>query len=473
MRSTVERELKLRPGPDFTAPELPGRDLEPAELVASYRDTEDLRLAAAGITLRRRQEPGGAFWQLKLPGEGNRLELEWPATGEQVPDEITSLLIAHTRRRPLRTAATLHTSRSGVTVRRDGTDVAEVVQDIVRVMRDGEEADVFEEIEVELLDGDADDLRSIERLLRDAGAVDGDGRPKAFRALGIPSPPPPQRARSTREALTAALRRQYLEILRTDPITRLGTDAEALHDQRVAVRRLRAMLRAARPLLDRIWADGLRDGLRRAGEVLGSVRDLDVMLTDVERLSAGLPDPERPGATDVLELLRERRSRAMDDLRLELSAPWYISLLNRLELAVDDPHFAGDGSLRRAAGRAHRRARKQVRRLPSDPTDVELHEIRKAVKRARYAAELAGDLGAGGVKRYVRRAKEVQDVLGDHQDAVVERAQLERLDSDLHRPAAHLAVQALCNLEDERRHAARAAFPKAWKRFDRKAASLG
>ena len=81
------------------------------------------------------------------------------------------------------------------------------------------------------------------------------------------------------------------------------------------------------------------------------------------------------------------------------------------------------------------------------------------MKRARYAAELSAAVGVKGTRKYVKRAKEVQDVLGDHQDAVVATAVLRGID-------AGPAVAALVDRQDARRRAARADFTKAWKRFD-------
>ncbi len=474
MKATLEREVKLRPGPGFERVALAGREIAERTLTSTYYDTEDLRLAAGSVTLRRRQTDGGtAAWQLKLPRAGDRLELEWEAPDERVPDEVSRLVAAHTRGRPLSAVATLRTRRSGVLVQEDGTDVAEVVHDAVEVLEDGETLRGFEEIEVELVDGDVRSLRAIEETLRRAGAEDPDGRPKLFQALDLRPPAAPAAASDDpAAALQATLRAQYREILAHDPGTRLGDDPEDLHDHRVAVRRLRAMLRAGRPLLDRAWADDLRGALRRAGSALAEVRDLDVLTADLERLAGELEEPERAGATDVLERFRGRRDAAHARLNDELCEAWYVSLLNRLEAAVDAPRFAGHGSLTKAARKEHRRARRLVRKLPKHPADDDLHEVRKSVKRARYAAELASAAGASGMGKYVTRAKTLQDVLGDHQDAAVASAELAAVDPALARPAAHLAVRALEEAQERRRTAARAAFPKAWKRLDKRARAV-
>ncbi len=471
MKAGLEREVKLRPGPGFRGIELDGRPIAVRELVSAYHDTDDLRLARARITLRRRvPDSGDAVWQLKLPRDDGRCELEWPAPDLRVPGEVRSLLLAHTRGRPLVAVATLRTERSGVVVTDAGTDLAEVVEDRVDVIGDGGVVDTFEEIEVELVDGDAGSLERLETLLRDAGARTSDGRPKVFRALGEAVPTRPRvKAKGRRGVLARGLAEQYEELLAQDPGTRLGTDPEALHDHRVAIRRLRALLRAGRPLLDRVWADELRDSLKRAGHALAEARDLDVMMERLERDRSDLPEPERTGAGDVLAALRDRRARAQQQLVSDISEPWYLSTLNRLEVAVADPRFAGSGSLRRGVRRRHRQARKLIRRLPDQPSDAQLHALRRAVRNARYAAELAAAGGVGGTRSYAKRAKAFQDILGDHQDAVVATAALAEIDPEMTRPSAHLACTAFGEIQAERRASARAGVARGWKRLDARA----
>ena len=471
MKAGLEREVKLRPGPEFSRFELPGRELPERSLTSTYYDTDDLRLAAGSVTLRRRVsgEQDLAVWQLKLPRGGDRLELEWDALDRQtgVPEEVAGLVLAHTRGRPLVAVATLRTRRSGVMVENAGVDVASVVLDAVDVIDDGRTLQSFEEIEVELVKGDGRALRKLERRLRRAGAADPDGRPKVMQALDAPMRAGIAQAGDTpADHLATALRRNYREVLDHDPGTRLGTDPEELHDHRAAIRRLRELLRAGRPLADRPWADGLRDALRPAGSALATVRDLDVVVAGLESQAAALPDMERAGSTDILELVRQRRDRAHAGLVAALSEAWYVSLLNRLEVAVAEPRLRRGGSVAKVVRKEHRRSRRLVHGLPEHPSDAQLHRVRKAVKRARYAAELADAAGVTGMHGYVNRAKTVQDVLGEHQDAVVAAGVLSSVDAELTRPMAHMAVAALIDVQERRKHAARAAFPKAWRRLD-------
>jgi hypothetical protein len=79
------------------------------------------------------------------------------------------------------------------------------------------------------------------------------------------------------------------------------------------------------------------------------------------------------------------------------------------------------------------------------------------VKRARYAAELAAALGAKSTRKYLKRAKRLQDVLGDHQDAVVATEVLHGLGEELRDPPSRAAIEALFERQGARRDAARAA----------------
>ncbi len=98
MQTTVEHERKLEAPQGFELPDLGGEPLEPRVFTSVYHDTADRSLARAGITLRRRTERGRSVWQLKLPVNGARLELEEPGGPAGPPDRLRALLRAHERR---------------------------------------------------------------------------------------------------------------------------------------------------------------------------------------------------------------------------------------------------------------------------------------------------------------------------------------------------------------------------------------
>src|SRR5690348_4903716 len=82
------------------------------ELTACYYDSGDRRLAASGLTLRRRLERGVNTWQLTAPDDGDGLELEGTAGPAAPPDSFAPLLRAQLGDRRLQKLATLRTARS-------------------------------------------------------------------------------------------------------------------------------------------------------------------------------------------------------------------------------------------------------------------------------------------------------------------------------------------------------------------------
>jgi len=456
MRATSEHERKLDAPVGFRLPPLGGEPLEPRVFTSVYFDVPGGSLAAAGITLRRRTEHGRSVWQLKLPSADSRLELEAEGGPGKPPRELLELLHAHLRQGPLERVAELRTRRRGELVARDGT-TAEVTVDEVAVMEARRVRDRFVEVEVELQAGSPAQLDVLADELAEAGAEQGSGRPKVFRALGRE----PQRTASPHtpfEALQSRLREQLREIERHDPGTRLGRDPESLHDMRVAVRRLRALLRVGKELRAADTTE-LEARLKQLGRVLGEVRDLDVLLDRLESEAAALGGEDAKRARLLLVNLRNERSRKRRRLLTELRSEKYLALLEEAAGTIEDLEPGGSEiSLDELTGRAFHRVRKAVRKLPEAPTDEQLHAVRKKEKRARYAGELAGR------RKFVKRAKRLQDVLGEHQDAVVAVERLRDLAAEAP-PEQALAAGRLIERETERRAEARAAWPKAWKRL--------
>jgi len=470
MKQTIEREIKLRAGAGFALPSELGEPIEARRFSSTYHDTPDHRLAASGITLRYRAEAGAGAWQLKLPADDDRLELELQGSPRQVPQAFVDLLPAITRGRPLRPAATLVTRRHGVMVRDAGRDLAEVLMDEVRVTARGAAVSRLSELEVELVNGDDGALTRIEHVLRDAGARDGDERPKLFRALGLEQQRPavPRRSARPLRQLSAMLQAQYREILVNDPGTRLGADPEHLHQHRVAIRRLRALLRAGAPLLERAWVKELRSELAWAGGALGEVRDLDVLLEHLHADAAELRPADRDAVESLLPSLQERREAARSAMLADLGSVRYLRLLDRLEDELSSPPArSATTSLRRIAAKEFKRLRRDVRALGPNPTDEQLHEVRKSVKHARYAAELAERSRGRKATKFIAAAKRVQDVLGDHQDAHVAEQAMRDL-AEVAQPGAAQAAELVIARQQVRRAERRAEFPDAWRKLKRR-----
>ena len=457
MRETLERERKLDVEGDFTLPDLPGSELESRVFTSTYHDTPTRSLSRAGITLRRRLENGKSLWQLKLPREGNgnvRAEIEAPGGPTGPPAALKRLLVAHLRHGKLEPVATLRTHRSGIRVEDDGRAIADVTVDGVEILDAGRAAGGFTEIEIELVDGKDTDLDRLEKVLRRAGAQRGSDTPKAMRVIELEQTDEPPAQAPLLDHLRHYLTTQLAALEAHDPGVRLGSDPEDVHRFRVATRRTRAVIKATHALLGE-QLQPLADELSWLAGVLGPVRDLDVLIDhladEVQQL-----DVDSAGGHDLLVALAAERDARRVELVEAMDSPRYLELLTTFSSAIDliAPLDADADDL---AKRALRKVRKTGDELGEDPTDEALHALRKKAKRARYAAELAA-LGDGKpAGRAIDAFKQLQDVVGEHQDAVVAE---ERLRS-LARARTAIAAGRLIERERERKRVAREDYPAA------------
>lgn len=486
VKTTEERELKLGAGPRFRLPDLPGEPLAPRLLTNIYLDTADHRLATAGITLRRRVEGGKSRWQLKLPHGNARLELELSGDADSAarrssaerrahadvpPARMVDLVTAWTRGAPLAPVATLRSRRQGVLVRDVRGPVAEVVLDCVQVLNGPSAVKRFREVEVEQTGGSEAELARIEQVLRAAGATDGDGRPKLLRALDIepaPAPEPVEPDAPATERLRAMIATQLQEIITNDPGTRLGRDPEPLHQMRVACRRLRAILRAAGATLVPEWTDPLRDEIAWLGDDLGAVRDLDVLRQHLSDEIATLDPTDARGGARLIRALEAERDGQRAKLLAALRSDRYLQLLGALDEATRKPQIADpDVSLEVVARDAFKRLRRAVQGLGDEPSDAALHGVRIKAKRARYAAELVAPVGGKQVRRFIDRAKDLQDVLGEYQDAVVAQQRIRDLVPRAGGAASAFAAGRLLERQIARRAEILGQFCKRWRKLEK------
>jgi CHAD domain-containing protein len=265
----------------------------------------------------------------------------------------------------------------------------------------------------------------------------------------------------------STLRAQLEAIRACEAGTRAGRDPEDLHQMRVAVRRLRAMLRASRPLFDAKWVKGLRSELGWLGTALGEARDLDVLRGYLGSELTSLEGAKGKAGQRLLRRLDADRARSRGVLRRVLDGRQYARLLTRLKASLAAPQVASTGlSLRGSAAAEFKKLRRAVKALSGHPSAEDLHEIRIKVKRARYAAELVGADAGGRGQRFIDQAKKIQDILGEHQDAVVLEEYLhEAIDS---REAMHALQQQLLKRQRKRRKKTRAAFFEEWPRLERR-----
>ena len=341
-----------------------------------------------------------------------------PGEGAPVPDELLSEVRAIVRDRELRPVARLRTHRVETPLTgADGRTLALVAQD--EVTADAENGQQrWQEIEVELVDGEAALLEAVESELRGAGATRASGSSKLARALADRLPASGDETKKIKPVLAYA-REQRDALLEHDPGVRHG-DAESVHKMRVATRRLRSTLKTYKRTFGAETADRLGPELRWLAQQLGEVRDGQVLGT---KLVSAVQDagPEfTPVADKVGAHLEAKVAAGREALATDLNGDRYFRLLDAVDELVADPG-AAEKSPRRRARKALDRADLRLDRAMADAVDIELHEARKAYKRARYAVEVFQPSAGKPAKQLVKALTDLQDVLWAHQDSVVAR----------------------------------------------------
>ena len=238
-------------------------------------------------------------------------------------------------------------------------------------------------------------------------------------------------AGSSRELLVAYLRAQVDELRAREPGARIDSP-DAVHRMRVASRRLRSSLATFGPFFTGSQAQRLRDELQWMGTVLGPVRDVEVLRAHLHGTAAILSvDADLAEVLAGLDHeLAERHSQAHSRLIEALNSPRYDAMLAALAVLVTHPPWDARAATRhtlpalvgRACARVDRAAKAAEGAL--DVGGPELHEVRKAAKRARYAAEVTGPSSGSAAHALAQRMEELQELLGRHQDSIMARALL-------------------------------------------------
>ena len=464
---------------------LPGvaRVEQPIELdqQAVYYDTAGLDLATNKVILRRRTGGVDDGWHVKFPkSSGARLEVHHPLgrSTRNVPIAVVRTVRVHVRDHDLLPVVQLNTKR---TVHRlldeAGQVLAELADDRVTATVEGGEPESWREWEVELVGGDQSLLEAADALVKSAGARPASGPSKLARALGdrvlpredfqLPSKP------RTTDLFLAYAAAQVQAIRERDPEVRRDVP-DSIHKFRVATRRLRSALATYRPVIDRAAGDEIRAELKWLAGELGVARDAEVQrehfAAEVGEQPVELVMGRVAGRIDDHLRAVYKKGRAVALAALETER--YFRLLDTLDELIAKPPVTGND--RKAAKQLPdlldhdwRRMRGHVRRADAAETtaeqDHELHEVRKAAKRLRYAAESAVPVRGDEASALATRAEEVQEVLGEHQDSVVSRQLLHQLALEVYQEGGNTFTYGLLHAtEAARGTSSRDAFFALW-----------
>ncbi|MEV6975848.1 CHAD domain-containing protein [Kitasatospora sp. NPDC093806] len=257
-------------------------------------------------------------------------------------------------------------------------------------------------------------------------------------------------------------------------------EPDAVHRMRVACRRLRSAFRTYRRLLAPAATDELVAELRWLAAALGRARDREVLRERLAARARELPaecGPERVAA-ELERWGRTEYRRVWPEVVAAVDSPRRKALADGLAALLADPPLRGRAGraagpeLARVAAREQRRTAERVRAALADDEgegraearDQALHEARKAAKRARYAGETAVPVAGRAAERYVERMKAVQEVLGEHQDAVVAATALR---DQAGASAEPFGYGVLYGQELAAAERARLALPEVWARAAR------
>jgi CHAD domain-containing protein len=435
MRVLEEREDKFDVDPNWVMPQVMrlvpdgGRvDKEVRRLEHTYFDTPVAGLRLFGVTLRRRIGGLETGWQLRVPNGTARTELQSGSRAKKLPPALAQgvegLLVGES----IDPIATVITTRTAYRVLDSGGElVLEIADDQVEARPlDGESAlHSWREVEAELgPSGRTKHLKRARKLLLGAGATPSAVRTKLDRALGSVSPnghEPAVKAGTVGQLVASYLATQCGVLASNDVGLRAG--APVVHRTRVAARRLRSTLRVFGDVVASAPAEELNNELAWYADVLGEVRDREVLhnrlTTRITELAA--EQVRGPVEAEITKTLATERDNATQQLNDAMRTPRYQHLMQLLRSWKTAPPLtdAADDKGKTATTYVKAAKRKADKQLRNARGDVErLHGARKAAKRLRYAAELV-EPADRRMKGIARDAKDLQNLLGEHQDAVV------------------------------------------------------
>lgn len=431
-------------------------------LTSVYFDTPDLALKRRGIALRIRRIGDRLVQTLKIPladaGPAHAYrEIEADVDGEtpdlqRIADEDLRAFLSRSEiAASLQPVFSSDVERTAIPVKLFDSEI-EVALDRGRIEA-GERSAPLSEAELELKTGRKERLYELAIALNEAVPVSLETATKAARGYRLAANLGPESHRAedvrltpdmTARAAFVAIARSALRQLRLNEACAVaGDDIEGVHQQRVAIRRLRSITAAFKHTMTEATFGYLTHELRWLQGVLGPARDWDVFIAEsLAQVQRRLPDESV--LPTLLDLSRRRREAAYEALRAALAGPRYTEFLLRMELwfakgewqaeaAVDDDplDLPVVEFVKPILDKRHKKLLK-IGGKKAKLAEAQYHELRLEFKKMRYLSEFfAGLFPKKAAKRYIKSMVEAQDRLGALNDSVVSKSLLAEIDAPL------------------------------------------
>jgi len=433
------------------------RDTGVRELHSTYYDSADRRLLKNGFTLRVRRSGEAAEQTLKWDGAGGRAlarrEWRWPLASSEAAVEPLAAVdplaqVADFDPATLRPLCDVVYRRAVRLWEHDGTTL-EVALDAGAIEAEaGSES--LSELEIELKSGDPAAVFALARSVNDVLPVSPSTESKGERGLTLPADgraawhkpgvQPLDPAMSLDDVLAGMIGASLAHLSKNLACARQGSHEEGVHQVRVAVRRLRAVLKLFKAVLPGPRERDLDVRLRDLARALGPVRDLDVFRNAL-LAGAQAASPSTRAVEQIDRMAAKLQANAQAEATRALTSPEFGRLVIDLhewralrrwrEQPVSEASALLFQPAQQVVGQRLERLHGKVVRRGKGFAGLEAdarHELRIQVKRLRYAVDLFGALyDAKKVKRYRTRVSRVQDQLGNNNDAVMAEGVIRQL----------------------------------------------
>ena len=456
IRDPREIELKLEIGPAdlarLHAHPLLG-DGTQRTLRSTYYDTPDLVLRKAGVSLRVREANGRFVQTIKSPnghaGLFNRSEWKQEVKGRDVDliaarDTALEPLLSERVRNALQPVFEIRVERTAHQMERNGSAI-EVALDRGEVAVGGRQTTIHE-LELELMRGEAAELFGLARELDAIVPLRIAAKAKADHGYELVEDAKQTFQKASQvelgasmasgDAFRAIARNCLRQIIANEPGACAG-DAEALHQMRIGLRRLRVAIASFAAISPGPEQDRLKAELKWATKALGPARDLDVFATDVlKHLSeTGADEKEFAEANRDFTLRRAQAyARTKDMVRSDRFRRMLLDVAEWVEVGLWTRDAAANADTERPVvehaaevlAKLRKRIRKKGRRLHELNASAR-HKLRIRMKNLRYTIEFFAGLFPGHKNAKRREAalsslKSLQDTLGSLNDIVTRKA---------------------------------------------------